>query len=569
MGKRAVIYVRTSSEQQAEKCSPVEQEADCRLFAERQGLIVVNVYRDIERYRVKNKWVEPSGTRYDRPAMLAMLRDAADDQFDVIIAWREDRLYRGMRAMLLILETIQQYNLTIMLALETFDPATAPLKAWLAQVELENIKERMTMGVKARLKAGKANSGQDRYGYRRVGERIEIVPEEAKWVQQIFAWYIASVTMREMRRRLIAENAPQKDTPALRRIRWSFSSINGILHSAGDYARGVKTQRREGDSFQMKLTPILDMDTYQKYVELRDSHIFPTSQIPKIDFLIRGLLYCPCGYRMGIRVSKTSRDHWEGEWKFGMIRGHYTCVCKHEELVSPDCPRNVKNSEADRNVWQQVCNAINHPDLLLEQAGLLVEELRTDALIYGNDKELIEKELDTLIQSRQWVITQARKGVLSEADMDRQLMDMSVKEVELKKQLIAIQETVDTQLLVDWEAKVEQYLADLQEGIRALHHMPNDPDEQQKVVELKRQIVETLVEKVSVDRNHQFTVTIRLHLLGILENSTGNDGGSSGGGGQWPTGSGGNRFNPSSKTTGFKSRIGHIRVSANWSMQNM
>lgn len=114
MGKRAVIYVRTSSEQQAEKCSPVEQEADCRLFAERQGLIVVNVYRDIERYRVKNKWVEPSGTRYDRPAMLAMLRDAADDQFDVIIAWREDRLYRGMRAMLLILETIQQYNLTIM-----------------------------------------------------------------------------------------------------------------------------------------------------------------------------------------------------------------------------------------------------------------------------------------------------------------------------------------------------------------------------------------------------------------------------------------------------------------------
>ena len=43
MAKRAVIYIRTSSQQQGEKCSPVEQEADCRLFAERQGLIVVNV----------------------------------------------------------------------------------------------------------------------------------------------------------------------------------------------------------------------------------------------------------------------------------------------------------------------------------------------------------------------------------------------------------------------------------------------------------------------------------------------------------------------------------------------
>jgi site-specific DNA recombinase len=569
MGRRAVIYVRTSSEQQGGKCSPVEQEADCRQYAEKQGLVVVNVYRDIERYRVKNKWVEPSGTRYDRPAMLAMLRDAADDQFDVIIAWREDRLYRGMRAMLLILETMQQHHLTIMLALETFDPTTAPLKAWLAQVELENIKERMTMGVKARLKAGKANSGQDRYGYRRVGERIEIVPEEARWVQQIFAWYIAGIPIREMRKRLIAENAPQKDTPALRRIHWSLGSIMGILHGASEYARGVKTHRRDGESFQMKLTPILDMETYQKYVELRDRHIFPPSQIPKIDFLVRGLLYCPCGYRMGVRILKTSRDHWDGEWKFGMIRGHYTCICKHEELVSPDCPRNVKNTEADQNVWQQVCNAINHPKLLLEQASLLIKELKTDALINDNDKELIEKELDSLIMNRQWVITQARKGVLSEAEMDGQLMDMSVKEVELKKQLYAIQETVDARLLIDWEEKVGQYLADLQVGLQALQHMPDEPDEQRKVIELKRHIVETLVEKVSVDRNHQFTVTIRLHLLGILENMSGNDGRSSDGGGQWPTGGTGNRFNSSGRATGFKSRIDHIRVSANWSIYNV
>ena len=49
MGKRAVIYVRTSSEYQGEKCSPVEQEADCRRLAESQGFVVVNIYRDIER----------------------------------------------------------------------------------------------------------------------------------------------------------------------------------------------------------------------------------------------------------------------------------------------------------------------------------------------------------------------------------------------------------------------------------------------------------------------------------------------------------------------------------------
>ena len=172
---RAVIYVRTSSEHQGEKSSPAEQEADCRQFAKEKGLTVTHVYRDIEKYRVKKKLVEPSGTRSDRPRLLAMLGDAARGEFDIILAWREDRLYRGMRSMLLVLETIQEYRINVMLARETFDPKIAPLRAWVAQMELDGMKERLTMGVKARLKAGKANTGQDRYGYKRIGEKIVIV----------------------------------------------------------------------------------------------------------------------------------------------------------------------------------------------------------------------------------------------------------------------------------------------------------------------------------------------------------------------------------------------------------
>src|SRR3982750_2674337 len=45
-GKRAAIYVRTSTERQAEKVSPEAQEADCKALCERQGYQVVEVYRD-------------------------------------------------------------------------------------------------------------------------------------------------------------------------------------------------------------------------------------------------------------------------------------------------------------------------------------------------------------------------------------------------------------------------------------------------------------------------------------------------------------------------------------------
>lgn len=71
MVRRAVAYVRTSSETQGEKSSPAEQEADFQRLAQEKGLQVVCVYRDVEKYRVGNKLVEPSGSRSDRPALQA------------------------------------------------------------------------------------------------------------------------------------------------------------------------------------------------------------------------------------------------------------------------------------------------------------------------------------------------------------------------------------------------------------------------------------------------------------------------------------------------------------------
>jgi len=146
MTLRAVIYVRTSSEAQGGKASSSEQEGDCRTLGKEKGLQVVRVYHDVEKYRVGNRLVEPSGSRSDRPALQAMLKDASRDEFDVILAWREDRLYRGMRAMLTVLETVQDYHIEILLAKENFDPRITPIRAWAAQMELDGMKERMKMG---------------------------------------------------------------------------------------------------------------------------------------------------------------------------------------------------------------------------------------------------------------------------------------------------------------------------------------------------------------------------------------------------------------------------------------
>jgi len=165
--------------------------------------------------------------------------------------------------MLTVLETVQDYKIKILLAKETFDPKIAPIRAWVAQMELDGMKERMEMGVIARLKAGKANTGQDRYGYIRIGENIHVQKQEAKWVRNIFKWYIRKTPLMQIRKRLIAGNAPQKGSSIPRHIQWSRSSIQAILRSAKEYPHGFKTYSRAGQTFQISVVPILDISTYE------------------------------------------------------------------------------------------------------------------------------------------------------------------------------------------------------------------------------------------------------------------------------------------------------------------
>lgn len=266
MSLRAAIYIRTSSETQGGKSSPSEQEVDCQRLAEEKGLQVVRVYRDVEKYRVGSKLVEPSGSRLDRPALQSMLKAAARDEFDVVLAWREDRLYRGIRAMLTVLETVQGYKIDILLARENFDPKIAPIRAWVAQMELDGMKERMTMGVIARLKAGRANTGQDRYGY------IRIQKQEAKWVRNIFKWYVQKTPLLQIRKRLIAADVPQKGSSIPRHIQWARSSIQAILKSAKEYAYGFKTYSHAGQTFHIPVAPIINLSTYEMFIKMREEN---------------------------------------------------------------------------------------------------------------------------------------------------------------------------------------------------------------------------------------------------------------------------------------------------------
>jgi len=296
------------------RCCLAARSAQCRIVAqvealfaqadavERQGYQVVAVYSDTERYRVGKKMVEPSGTRHDRPQLRAMLAEARAGAFDVILAWREDRLYRSYRSMLDVLDCLEDCEnttgLTIELAKEHFDQVIAPVNAWAAKMELQAKHDRVMMGVAARFESGKVWNVSPPYGYMRSGDFFVVNDREAQWVKKIWEWYGDWEKVSEIRRRLIASGAKQKRDNT--KHTWGINAIRAILLYEPHYL-GTYKITWDGATYEIPIVPIIDAETARRVSERRATcKTYPAGNLKEFA-LAAGVVYCKaCGVRLRV-----------------------------------------------------------------------------------------------------------------------------------------------------------------------------------------------------------------------------------------------------------------------------
>lgn len=399
-----------------------------------------------------------------------------------------------------------------MLARETFDPKMAPVKAWVAGMELDSLNERMSMGVKARLRAGKANTGQDRYGYKRIDEKIVVVEEEARWIRKIFEWYNNRVPLMEIRQRLIEAGAPQKGSTRPRKVEWAITSIQGVLKAGYEYSHGIKVQTRDGEAFEIPVDPIISIKTYERFLDVRESNKSYPSRHVKRDYLVGGLIYCECPRKWGARGS----SYKKGVKRRNNPTGVYFCGQRHSEVRHPDCPKTIGSKKADDYVWLKVVEVLDNPDVLIGQARRHVEELRNKTETAVTEQDALQKELDNLLAERQWIITQARKGRITEGDMDHQLGQLTIQEQYLKREVSNFGTIHEMRLLDNWEEVAIEYLADLHAGLETLNRVPESDEEKRELFQLKREIVLALVERVLIKKDREMKVIFKLDVLSLL-----------------------------------------------------
>ncbi len=516
--KRAGIYIRVSSEEQAvrknsktqedeERFSPKKQEQDCQEYCEQRGYIVVAIYRDVEKYRAGGRLVEPSATRADRPGLLSLLADVDAGKLDVIVGWREDRLYRGVnRALLEISERVKAGKVDVELVKEKYDASTAAVKAWAAGVELDAKHDRLMMGVAGRLAKGLAWNGPPPYGYNRVDGKFEINPDESRWLVKMWRWCAAGAALKEIRRRLIKAGARPRF--AVKRP-WQIGTIRKFL-KAEYYYTGVQRIVWDSEVYEIKTPTLIDAETARRVREhFERFKKYPAGNM-KAHALAAGLTYCKaCNSRMSV-VSKFGHRVMQNGKR--VRYPHYLCAMFYQDVPSNGCAQTVSAAKLDQQIWEKVWSLVSEPGKFERAIERRIQELQAKEMDAKAECDRLEKQLESLEQERQRIITLARKGLITEADLDQQLavwrieQDGTEREWNEKRLLIGNR-------LERLRELARIYREEVTAGATDINDKPETPAHEQLQFEARRKIVQRLVTRVDVCPDKTPTVHTEIDLL--------------------------------------------------------
>lgn len=411
---RVGIYIRVSTPGQAteEKASLTEQEADCRAYCKQQGYQLDDshhVYKDVAR-----------GSTKRRPEFQRLLADMKSGALDVVVAWKTDRFSRSIFVAAALMEALEESGCKIECARERVDLRSLTLYAAVGQMELDNIRERTTMGKRAAAKAGRIPHGRGVYGYR-AGKngKPAIDPDEGPVVQRIFTEYAAGRSTDKIAAGLDLDGVLPRGggrwNPAYIAMRLRDPTYIGRgYYSKIRYTRtetGVKTKPYPKDDWiEVPHPPLVDKALWARVAQRREKRFTgdPSGEVRR-DFLLRRLLTCSeCGKGFVCRSSRRDAGRWYECYTTFARKG----ACRQK-------PQIINAALLEGEVWQVVVDLIADPDLLEEAVRAQVETLRERGA-YA-DLEDVRRSLDKLTAEEDRVITLRSREKISEAQMERQL----------------------------------------------------------------------------------------------------------------------------------------------------
>lgn len=381
---KVAIYVRVSTTNQAEEGYSIdEQKAKLTSYCDIKDWNIYEIYTD----------GGFSGSNTERPALEQLIRDAERKKFDTVLVYKLDRLSRSQKDTLFLIEDIFIKNGIEFLSLqENFDTSTPFGKAMIgllsvfAQLEREQIKERMQLGKLGRAKAGKSMMwARTSYGYNYNKDTgtMTVNEYEALAVKEIFTSYLAGMSITKLRDN-INEEYPKK--PA-----WSYRTIRGIL--ANPVYCGLNQYK--GQTFQGTHKAIISLDDFeqtqrelakrqQTAKELSNPRPFQAK------YMLSGLAQCGyCHAPLKVILGQKRKD--------GTRFKRYECYQRHPRKTKGVTVYN-DNKKCDSGYYDM--ELLEHYVLTrisqLQNDPEKIQELFSDDTSPAVDRQAIQKQIDSL-----------------------------------------------------------------------------------------------------------------------------------------------------------------------------
>lgn len=381
---KVALYVRVSTTSQLEEGYSIEEQK-----------AKLESYCDIKDWHIYKVYTDGgfSGSTTERPALEQLIKDAQSKLFDTVLVYKLDRLSRSQKDTLYLIEDIfLKNNIEFVSLLENFDTSTPfgraviGLLSVFAQLEREQIKERMQLGKLGRAKAGKSMMwAKTSYGYNYDKETgsMTINEYEALAVKEIYSSYLAGMSITKLRDK-INEEYPKK--PA-----WSYRTIRGIL--ANPVYCGLNQYK--GQTFQGTHKPIIslvDFEQTQRELAKRQQTAKELSNPRPFQakYMLSGLAQCGyCHAPLKVILGAVRKD--------GSRFKRYECYQRHPRTTkgvtvyndNKKCDSGYYDMELlEHYVLTRTAQLQNDPDK--------IKELFSDDASPAVDKQAIQKQIDSL-----------------------------------------------------------------------------------------------------------------------------------------------------------------------------
>lgn len=382
--QKVAVYIRVSTTAQLEEGYSIEEQK-----------AKLESYCDIKDWHVYKVYTDGgfSGSTTERPALEQLIKDAQSKLFDTVLVYKLDRLSRSQKDTLYLIEDIfLKNNIEFVSLLENFDTSTPfgraviGLLSVFAQLEREQIKERMQLGKLGRAKAGKSMMWAKTsygYNYNKDTGTMTVNEYEALAVKEIYATYLAGMSITKLRDKINEEYPKQ---PA-----WSYRTIRGIL--ANPVYCGLNQYK--GQTFQGTHKAIISLDDFeqtqrelakrqQTAKELSNPRPFQAK------YMLSGLAQCGyCHAPLKVILGQKRKD--------GSRFKRYECYQRHPRKTKGVTVYN-DNKKCDSGYYDM--DLLEHYVLTrisqLQNDPDKIRELFSDDASQAVDKQAIQKQIDSL-----------------------------------------------------------------------------------------------------------------------------------------------------------------------------